>query len=179
MKRTLILIAAVSLVAALASASAVRAHWTGSDHPSFLYTWHTGGSIPSGWVDALINGVLVWDNVTGQCHDFQRVSGGGHTLHMREYQDGAHGQHAFATSAHDRVSYDSSETWHLNVNAYPGGNSLDLWSVSAHENGHILHLQHSSNTADTMWQSTAYGTYHRRTLEANDIFRERTLYPGC
>lgn len=178
MKRALVIVL-LGLISAFASASAVRAHFSGGDHPSYMSTWYTGGSIPSGWSDALVNGVLVWDNVSSQCHDFQRVSGSGQILHMREYQDGAGNQYAFATWEHDRVSYDSSETWHLNVNVTPGSSSVDLWSTSAHENGHILSLVHSGTSGDTMYPYWNYGDYYLRTLTANDQFRERSIYPGC
>jgi len=177
-RRSIALLAAAAIVA-LGAAGAVRGHWTGGDHPSFLNTWYTGGSIPSDWSDALVNGVLVWDNVTSQCHDFQRVTGSGHILHMRSAVDGKGGTYAWTTDEHNRVTYDAGETWHLNINVYPGSSSVDLWSTAAHENGHVLHLVHSGYTDDTMYPYWNYGDYYPRTLTANDQYRERNIYPGC
>lgn len=178
--RRLLSLVLLTCVVGGSAAGIARAHFTGSDHPSYLYTWHTGGSIPSGWVQALINGALVWDNVTGQCHDFLRVTGGGHTQHSRYPMDGTANTLAVTSSDHTQVTYDSTETWHLNVNVTPGASSVDLWSVSAHENGHVLALEHEgSQYQDTMWPDFAYGQWWPRTLTANDQFRERNIYPGC
>jgi hypothetical protein len=167
------------ILAGSAGGSVAQAHTTGADHPTWLEQWYLGASLPSSWYDAVINGALVWDNVTGQCHDFQRVSSG--VLAMRDPNDGAGGTYAYVTSDHTVIHFDSTETWHLNINVQNGSSSLDLWGIAAHEFGHVLHLWHSaSNNGDTMQPGVSYAdSWTQRTLTANDQFRERSIYPGC
>ncbi|MFN8221960.1 MAG: matrixin family metalloprotease [Gaiellales bacterium] len=155
------------------------AHYT-SDHRTNLYTWHTSSNIPSSWDQALMNGVLGWDNVTNQCHDFVRVAtGAGQIPQWRGTIDGAGQQtiYAITTFNHNNIEYDTAEPWHLNTGTSPGGSSLDLWSVAAHENGHTLALIHSSTSAETMFATYGYGRSDWRTLESGDRTRIRALYP--
>ena len=82
---------------------------------------------------------------------------------------------------HYGIVYDSSETWHLNVNVPPGASSVDLWSIAAHENGHTLAIEHLSppNTMQEVIDTqTLYGTTHFRSLEGGDVAAIRSLY-GC
>jgi hypothetical protein len=167
----------ISAIAASVFATASFGHYSTS-HRTNYYTWHTSTNIPSGWEQALINGVLVWDNVPNQCHDFLRVAtGSGQIPHWRNSIDGQGGTYAITTDAHNNIKYDIDETWHTNVNTSPGQSSLDLWSLAAHENGHTLALNHSSDVFETMYPWYGYGATYWRSLETGDRNRIQNMYP--
>jgi Matrixin len=167
---------AAGLVAATCTGVAAGGHG-GGDYPTGYETWHWTPSVPTSWHQALINGVLVWDNVPNQCHDFVRVAwANGQIPHWPNYIDGD-GPFVAITTNHTNIQYDSGETWHTNISESPGPDELDLWSIAAHENGHTLTLGHSSNDLDTMGETYDYGNWHWRTLELNDRQRIQALYP--
>jgi hypothetical protein len=133
----------------------------------------------SNWDGAVSNGALVWDNVPGQCHNFQQVYGGSSQIYQYKLPyDGPGDAAAVTGDFHDYMLYDSEETWHLNINVHPGGNSVDAWSIAAHEFGHTLSLQHTFTYLATMYPVIDYGSSWARTLEQNDRDRIRGLY-GC
>jgi Matrixin len=149
-------------------------------------TWFISGGVPSGWTDALIDSALVWDHIQGDSHNFYRVGGPPADFNVfRGAIDGKFGIQALTPADHGVVKFDSDETWHLNVNVTPGASSLDLWSVGAHEFGHILSLAHSdcfgvgngTSSDPTMYCCYAYGASYRRSLEAYDVNHELALYP--
>jgi len=49
-------------------------------------------------------------------------------------------------------------------------------SVAAHEFGHWLSLDHSSNTEATMYYRTGLGDTKQRTLNSDDISGTRSIY---
>lgn len=53
---------------------------------------------------------------------------------------------------------------------------IDLYSVAAHEWGHLVALEHSSQTADTMAPNTLCGDTKQRTLTTHDIAGIKYLY---
>lgn len=59
----------------------------------------------------------------------------------------------------------------------PGSNQGDVWSVAAHEFGHLTGLNHSSQTADTMYATIAAGDTSKRSLTAHDKDGISWLYP--
>ena len=61
--------------------------------------------------------------------------------------------------------------------ATPGWNDTDLQSITAHEHGHWIGLDHSSTLSATMYASYPGGT-DARTLDADDETGACTLYPG-
>lgn len=135
-----------------------------------------------GWTDALANGALVWDNVWYQCHNFRKVTRDTDPVDIWVYKfyiDGPHGTYGYTTD-NNSPAYDSGENWHLNVNVSPGGNSLDAWSVVAHEMGHTLWIDHfGSAPGPTMsypWPGY-YGQTWARTLESGDKQHIQALYP--
>jgi hypothetical protein len=173
---TLMVFAVIAIF--LTTTQSAFGHYSTS-HRTNLSAWHTSSNIPAGWEQALINGALVWDNVPSQCHDFQRVgTGSGQIPLWQGAIDGAGGVYAITTDAHNNIKFDSAETWHLNVNTSPGGNSLDLWSIAAHEFGHTLSLNHGmAAPTDTMYATYSYGQTYFRTLEFADRTRIQALYP--
>jgi hypothetical protein len=148
--RRLALSLAVLCMIALGVASVAAAHQNEIDHRTNKNTWHFDFGITAGMHDALINGALVWDNVPSQCHDFQRLTGSSQIPQQRWYIGGNRGIFAVTADGHNQIAYDDGDTWHLNVNAFPGPSSVDLWSIAAHEFGHTLYLSHSGVSSDTM-----------------------------
>ena len=149
-------------------------------------TWHRSVDITNnapGWHTALNNGALVWDNVPNQCHNFRRLGSGGRTLVYRVANyDGVGMVFARVWGSHTGMMFDDIETWHLNVNTFPGGGSVDLFSIAAHEFGHVLSIAHTQQfgidaTLPTMANNFAYGQHYWRTLEAFDRQTEQGLYP--
>ena len=163
---------------AMAVATAAPAHINEIDHRTNKATWHFDYGITSGMHDALVNGALVWDNVPSQCHDFQRLTGSSQVPQQRWWIDGNRNIFAVTGWEHHQIAYDDGETWHLNVSAYPGPSSVDLWSIAAHEFGHILYLSHSGVSSDTMAEFYDYGWYWARTLEHGDRAGIQLLYPS-
>lgn len=168
-----------TLLMVITAAALTFAAAAGADHRTNNYQWYTTNP-PATWDDGLVNGVLVWDNVSGQCHDFQRTGGSGMPV-WRGAIDGRGRYSLYAiTTNYSNVKYDIDEIWHLNVQVPipPDGGSVDLWSLAAHEMGHTLHLVHSGTPADTMYSTYDWGVDYWRSLTANDMNRERSLY-GC
>lgn len=150
-------------------------------HRTDYYRWAMQSDLPLSWDGGLSNGALVWDNVSGQCHDFVQDDVDPQIVHDKYYYDGKYGVLAETLFYHYGIVYDSSETWHLNVNVSPGASSVDLWSIAAHENGHTLAIEHLSppNTMQEVIDTqTLYGTTHFRSLEGGDVAAIRSLY-GC
>ncbi len=57
-------------------------------------------------------------------------------------------------------------------------NAFDLKSVTAHEVGHLLGLDHSTELSATMFQSTPSGSRLASTIGPDDLAALRTTYPG-
>lgn len=180
-----VLVALAASAASIGVAPLYASHGSGVDGRTNLATWYQNPSIPSSWTTALGNGALVWDNVSSQCHDFVRqpYPNGQWFVWKNSNYDGREGVYAITPADHAAVMFDGAETWHLNVDASPGSGSLDLWSVAAHEFGHILSLAHAEfyggpSTATMAGGSGSYyGQTWRRTLESYDQTHERNLYP--
>lgn len=68
------------------------------------------------------------------------------------------------------MHFDDDETWSLT-----GGANTDLEHVALHEIGHLLGLDHSSDTNAVMYEFVVNG---RIALTANDIERVRRVCPG-
>jgi hypothetical protein len=167
----------VLLCAVLGLSATAHAHHNEIDHRTNKATWHFDFGVTTGMHDALIDGALVWDKVPSQCHDFLRLTGSSQVPQQRWYIDGNRGIFAVTGDAHHQVAYDDGDTWHLNVNVSPGPSSVDLWSIAAHEFGHVLYLSHSGVSSDTMAQYYDYGWYWARTLENGDRAGIQALYP--
>ncbi len=73
--------------------------------------------------------------------------------------------------------YYNGNTFIFTVNGNTGGWNTDLQSITAHENGHWLGLDHSSSTAATMYASYGGGTGDR-VLSSDDEAGVCTIYPG-
>jgi hypothetical protein len=172
---------------ALQPHSAQASHYNCVDGRTNKNTWFISGGVPSDWYTALINGVLVWDNIPGDSHNFVRNQGPPAEFNMfRGTIDGKNGTFAVTPADHAVIKFDTDEKWHLNVNASPGPDTLDLWSEAAHEAGHILSLAHSNAcygvgvygpSAPTMFLGYDYGLTWKRTLETYDVNHEKALYP--
>ena len=172
-----LLIAVMSLLFTAVTPS--LAHDSGQyNHRSDLYTWQFQGTIPQAWHDGLINGALVWDHVDNQCHDFRRLTSGAAIVTNRGYWDGPGNEFAITWGAHNSIQFDEAEDWHLNVNVFTGPDTLDLWSVAAHEFGHALHLVHSWIWPETMYGAYGYGLNWARSLENGDERNIRLQYPS-
>ena len=177
----------VTMLFATQSEAALASHGSCADARTNKNTWFISGGVPDAWTDALVNGVLVWDNVPNQSHNFVRYFGPPADWNVfRGAIDGKFGALAFTPADHAVVKYDADERWHLNVNVYNGSDSADLWSVAAHESGHILSLAHSHSCyvfgpanqyVPTMYGDYGYGLHWFRTLEDYDRDHERALYP--
>lgn len=176
-----VIVAVLAIVSAVVAPSVLATHANSVDGRTNKSSWHISASIPSSWTTALSNGALVWDNVSSQCHDFVRYQSGGSFFTWQGPIDGFKGVYAVTSSSHSSIEFDQAEMWHLNVNATPGSGSVDLWSVAAHEFGHILSLAHAEfyggPSAATMWGTLNYGDISKRSLETYDQTHERGLYP--
>lgn len=175
------------LVSGLQAPSAQASHLACQDGRTNQSSWFISGGVPDAWTDALVNGVLVWDNIPGISHDFIRYQGPpADWTAFRGSIDGKYGTFALVPADHAVVKYDTDETWHLNVNVAPGAAAVDLFSVAAHESGHILSLAHSDQCygvgdfnqyAPTMFGGYDYGLKWFRTLEDYDRNHATTIYP--
>lgn len=172
------------LVLCSVAASSANAHYTGYDHKTLRNTWRIAANVPSDWQYGLVNGALTWDNAPS-CHNFQRLFSG--TPEVWIYRDAIDPYNALAGEGHTAITFNINDQWHLNVNGNPGSTAYDLWSIAAHEFGHILSLIHSTidngEDSPTMRGYPARGipsgVTWPRTLRQNDIDRQWALYPGC
>lgn len=69
-------------------------------------------------------------------------------------------------------------TWYCGTGT-PGSGSGDMWSVAAHEWGHVVELHHSTASADTMYPTIAPGQTAERTLTTHDANGITTLYAAA
>ena len=69
-------------------------------------------------------------------------------------------------------------TWSLIVEGAGSGQGVDVASVSAHEVGHALGLDHSQVSGATMWPSTGPGNASNRSLAQDDVDAACELYPS-
>lgn len=167
------------------AAPATASHGNCADGRTNKASWFISGGVPSAWYDALINSALVWDNISGIGHDFVRYQGPPADFNVfRGSIDGGGNVLAITPADHSAIKYDSAESWHLNVNVQPGASSIDLWSVGAHEMGHILSLAHSEcygvggfPVSNTMYSTYTQGTAWWRTLEDYDRQHALGIYP--
>ncbi|KAG5224566.1 metalloendoproteinase MMP [Salix suchowensis] len=72
-----------------------------------------------------------------------------------------------------RLHYDADENWSTD----PAMDQYDLESVSVHEIGHLLGLQHSNNNESIMYPSIHIGR-KKRDLAQDDIDGIHALYPN-
>ncbi|KAJ6291656.1 hypothetical protein OIU76_023691 [Salix suchowensis] len=72
-----------------------------------------------------------------------------------------------------RLHYDADENWSTD----PAMDQYDLESVSVHEIGHLLGLQHSNNNESIMYPSIHIGR-KKRDLTQDDIDGIHALYPN-
>ncbi|PWA57340.1 Metallopeptidase, catalytic domain-containing protein [Artemisia annua] len=87
--------------------------------------------------------------------------------------DGPYGVLAHAFYPTDgRMHYDADETW--SVGPGPVDNAIDLQSVSLHEIGHLLGLDHSEDENAIMWSSIPSGSL--KGLNSDDILGVKALY---
>jgi hypothetical protein len=93
---------------------------------------------------------------------------------------GTGGTLAFTESAGDgwRIRYYEDWVWHDGPGSIPfgGGLAYDLQSVAAHEYGHALGLDHSTDGGATMWPSTAPGSETGRSINADDQAGAQFIY---
>ncbi|CAK7325337.1 unnamed protein product [Dovyalis caffra] len=81
--------------------------------------------------------------------------------------------HATPPTSNARLHFDADENWSEN----PGSNQLDLESVSVHEIGHLLGLDHNDDpNADAIMSSGLPPGITKRDLRADDIQGVRALY---
>jgi hypothetical protein len=67
-------------------------------------------------------------------------------------------------------------TWYCGTGT-PGGSQVDMWSVAAHEFGHVVNLEHSAvSSSDTMWPTIAVGSTSKRSLTTHDKAGIKALY---
>ena len=174
------------LIALMAAPTVFATHGNLQNTATNFETWRRSVDINNnypGWHTALNNGALVWDNVPNQCHDFRRVTSGGKTLVYRVANfDNAGTTFARVWGSHTGMWFDGAEPWHLNVNTSPGGGSLDLFSIAAHEFGHVLSHAHTQQFGiNSAWPTLANnfgnGLTYWRTLETHDRQTEQALYP--
>jgi len=55
---------------------------------------------------------------------------------------------------------------------------VDIWSTAAHEFGHLVSLNHSPQTADTMYATIECATTNKRSLTTHDKDGIKQLYPA-
>jgi hypothetical protein len=125
---------------------------------------------------AILDGLNQWSSVTPL--RFSQVTSGGHIRisfasgdHGDGYPfDGPSGVLAHAFYPQDgRCHFDEAETW--TDDNPPSG--IDLATVAVHELGHILGLNHSSETQAVMY---AYYGGRRRSLHSDDIAGIQSIY---
>lgn len=152
-------------------------------YPTYEETWYrAGNTLPLQYQTALFNGAQDWDNVTGQCHDFEQVSPGEADFYvLKESIDGADGVIAQVTflSSHnpERMSFDL-EAWNTDVESNPGSNEYDFWAVATHEFGHTLELYHAPWVAtDSMYNWIDEGEIAAREPSSRDMDGIRDIYP--
>ncbi|XP_026420492.1 metalloendoproteinase 1-like [Papaver somniferum] len=78
--------------------------------------------------------------------------------------------HAFAPTD-GRLHYDATENWGTG----PASDEIDLESITVHEIGHILGLEHSSDGSAVMFPHIGLGVA-KRQLGSDDIIGVKTLY---
>ncbi len=143
-------------------------------------TYKIGSTIPAAWKTALEASATSW-NRAGTPFAFRADAAS-----TNEFTLGA--VTGATTLASTRIEYDStnrmrrfSMTFSSAVSWSPTGEAgkFDVESVTAHELGHALGLNHPSGTAcseQTMWASAASGELKKRTLENGDKAGLAQLY---
>ncbi|MFN3198732.1 MAG: matrixin family metalloprotease [Bradymonadia bacterium] len=71
-----------------------------------------------------------------------------------------------------------NHSWGALASSSRGERRTDIASVTAHEVGHALGLDHTNVSGSTMWPSTGPGDVSGRTLGADDIQGACDLYPN-
>ena len=78
----------------------------------------------------------------------------------------------------DIVFWDGTMTFFTGASGCGGvSNAAYMEDIAAHELGHALGLNHSTDTAATMYPSYSYCSQAFRTLAADDIAAAKSLYP--
>lgn len=67
------------------------------------------------------------------------------------------------------ILFDSTDAWHHYTSMAKCSGELDLWSVAAHEVGHVVGVAHLSGPAQTMALGAGRCTTYRRTLGRVDF----------
>lgn len=134
-------------------------------------------------------GATTWTNVTPSHWSWNSSTSQGMWVYYQNI-DGINGTAAVTTLTLSgntitkaTLTIDSSENWYAGTGV-PGSTQVDLRSVSTHEMGHGLGLDHTSgiycpgNTNNaTMCNVIPKGTYWMRTLEGDDRNGVNNLYP--
>lgn len=159
---------------------------------SATYRYHS--SLPTAWQSPTNFGGQVWTNVLTSSWTFVYNTSSGNEISYGGIDGVGNlvGQTtpSFAGDGHLNgfdIKFDSAESWYTGSGT-PGSNQIDARSVSAHEFGHGLGLDHpqsqycptpSSNPARaTMCQGAVPGTTFRRTLATDDKNGVSAAYPS-
>ena len=181
-------IAGALTAGAMAYTSYTSYRWPGA-RATFYFNANSGGDLPaSSAIAALQTAMEVWNQQSGSA---MRFSYGGTTNANQLANDGTNamffrpGSSAIATNYtwwsgsslvdSDIVFWDD-HTFSAGTSGCTSGYYLE--DVAAHELGHAMGLDHSSDPEATMYPSLAACSQAFRTLAADDIAGARALYPG-
>jgi hypothetical protein len=148
------------------------------------YYWHSGyaqiskaSTIPSSWATSLNNGASVWTNAGADFHFSWLTSSTSRLYYSSLGVDGAPAStiETFSGTSMTKCKtyFNSDKQWSTSGES----NKIDVQSVAAHEFGHWLSLNHSTNPDATMYMYVYRGDIKMRDLHSDDIAGIRSIYP--
>ena len=160
------------------------AKWTDRARSGYDYyiRFNFRSSVPTGnWRSWIVAGANAWNNVGRELYFAWHTTNPPDVWVQREdllFPNGdawaiatRHPCVIFVTTCGGSIAFNTTPAgfrWYTGTSTTVPSTQGDLWSVAAHEWGHLVEMEHSSASADTMHGIIAAGTSSKRSLTTHD-----------